>query len=245
MVYAMFSIGILGFLVWSQIMVALSYCKIRVRNFAVCRDSSTLLCTFYSKNLSNYTQSAGNPKFNNASSSETKREASSKYNFSAFRNLYLGLGFTSNISDTWLLWFIGFVEGDGALLSYKGRPRFVLTQKEGFILEHIKNVLGFGIVRKFNSGGSEYSRYIVDEINGILLLSLIFNGHLVLPRRIEQLSRWLEDLNEKLKNPNSNIFNLGRFLGFTGKGGLRLTGLTSEKKIILVNSLFIPSLNEA
>ena len=226
MVYAMFSIGILGFLVWSLFMVALSFCEVRVINFAVCRNSSSLLGTFYSKNLSNYTQSAGNPKFYSTSSSETTREASSQYNFSVFRNLYFGSGFTSNISDTWLLWFIGFVEGDGALLSYKGRPRFVLTQKEGFILEHIKNVLGFGNVRKFNSGGSEFYRYIVDEINGILLLALIFNGNLVLPRRIEQLSRWLEDINDKLKTPNSNIFNL-------------------TSKIILVNSLFIPSLNDA
>ena len=46
MVYAMFSIGILGFLVWSlfqQVIVevmALSYCEVGVINMAVCWNSS-------------------------------------------------------------------------------------------------------------------------------------------------------------------------------------------------------------
>ena len=66
MVYAMFSIGILGFLVWSQFFpcsedwVALSYCEVGVTNLAICWNSSTLLGTFSRKNISSYTQSAGN-----------------------------------------------------------------------------------------------------------------------------------------------------------------------------------------
>ena len=38
MVYAMLSIGVLGFIVWSQIMMALHYCKIVVINFAICLE---------------------------------------------------------------------------------------------------------------------------------------------------------------------------------------------------------------
>lgn len=72
MVYAMFSIGILGFIVWSLLsslnflierfyeVVALPNCEIRVTNFAICWNSLTLTSTFYSKNLLSYTQSAGN-----------------------------------------------------------------------------------------------------------------------------------------------------------------------------------------
>jgi len=37
-----------------------------------------------------------------------------------------------------LQWFIGFAEGDGAILSYKGQPQFVITQKEGKILYEIQ-----------------------------------------------------------------------------------------------------------
>ena len=42
---------------------------------------------------------------------------------------------------------MGFSEGDGAILTTKGSPRFVLTQKEGAILYQIQEVLGFGTVR--------------------------------------------------------------------------------------------------
>ena len=85
MVYAMFSIGILGFLVWSLIfpllqreeLVALSYREEGVINLAVCWNSLTLLGTFSCKNLSSYTQSAGNRHFiSNTSSSETICEIS-------------------------------------------------------------------------------------------------------------------------------------------------------------------------
>ena len=55
MVYAMFSIGILGFLVWSQ--VGLPNCEIGVINIAVCWNGLVLTGTFNSKNLVNYTQS--------------------------------------------------------------------------------------------------------------------------------------------------------------------------------------------
>jgi hypothetical protein len=41
-------------------MMALLYCEIEVINFAICWNSSTLISTFNSKNLINYTQSAGN-----------------------------------------------------------------------------------------------------------------------------------------------------------------------------------------
>ena len=66
----MFSIGILGFIVWSHL-VALLYCEINVINSAICWDSLMLVNTFYSKNFTSYTQSAGNQRYLN--SSETIR----------------------------------------------------------------------------------------------------------------------------------------------------------------------------
>src|SRR6204780_5154001 len=56
MVYAMFSIGILGFLVWSQL-VALPQYEKGVKNLAICWNSLVLTSTFNSKNLVIYTQS--------------------------------------------------------------------------------------------------------------------------------------------------------------------------------------------
>ncbi len=33
------------------------------------------------------------------------------------------------IDPNWLDWFIGFAEGEGALLTFKNRLEFILTQK--------------------------------------------------------------------------------------------------------------------
>lgn len=131
MVYAMFSIGILGFLVWSQV-VALPHCEMRVINLAICWNSLVLISTFNSKNLVSYTQPAGNLNTQSLKrSSETICEIS--------RNFYMFNKNSNNIiNNDWLTWFIGFYEGDGAILTTKGKARFVLTQKEGDILYHVK-----------------------------------------------------------------------------------------------------------
>ena len=59
MVYAMFSIGILGFLVWSQL-VAFLKGDFEVINYAVCWNSLVSIITFNSENIIGYAQSAGN-----------------------------------------------------------------------------------------------------------------------------------------------------------------------------------------
>lgn len=219
MVYAMFSIGILGFLVWSlfqtifdpvaqsgwllvafanvilyiedYIKVALLYCEIKIINIAICWKSLVLISTFQpraGKNLISYTQSAGNLYTNCLkSSSEITRDTS--FDFTLFKQFYSKLNLQTGSTKTapdynWLTWFIGFSEGDGAILTYKGRPSFVITQKEKEVLLHIQNVLGFGIVREFKS----FSRYYVLDIQNIYLLTLLFNGNLVLQHRKSQLA---------------------------------------------------------
>ena len=227
MVYAMFSIGILGFLVWSFFFsVALSYREVGVTNLAVCWNSLTLLSTLSCKNLSSYTQSAGNRTFFiNTKSSETICEISCQ-NFNIFHKIYSELGFTSSISNHWLSWFVGFAEGDGAILSYNGYPRFVITQKEESILNHIKNTLGFGTVRKINTGGTVYYRYYVEDFKGVVLLALIFNGNLCVTNRVTQLGKWITAINVKLSNPGSKFY--GQFSSIT-----------------LITTLFKPSLTNA
>jgi hypothetical protein len=105
------------------------------------------------------------------------------------------------ISNEWLTWFIGFAEGDGAILTTKGKARFVLTQKEGAILYHVQEVLGFGTVRQFEG----YYRFIVKDPQSILLLVYIFNGNLVLPYRLNQLGEWINVLNNDSQGKNLGL----------------------------------------
>ncbi len=200
MIYAMISIGLLGFIVWSFYkMMALFIYEYKVRNLAICWNSLVPISTLYSKNLIGYTQSAGNLRF--MSSSETTREKS--------------------YDPIWLSWFIGFSEGDGALLNYNNQLRFVLTQKESNILYEIQSILGFGIIKKYPNG---YTRYIVAEPNDIYKLALIFNGNLVLQHRIKQLSLWIEI--QKIKGYSINLIEQSKLVTLSDAW---LTGFTDAE----------------
>lgn len=189
-VYAMMSIGVLGFVVWSQ-WLASPFSDLGVTNFAICWNVLVLIGTFYSKNSISYVKSAGNLNciVNYAidkSSSETTRETS--FNFSTFRKYIVNI---NNISDSWLIWFVGFTEGDGALLTYNNTCSFVITQKEEAILHHIRDTLNIGYVKNFG----KFSRFIVRDKQSILMLIHIFNGNLFFNKRKKQLSKWLDIFN--------------------------------------------------
>ena len=248
MVYAMMSIGVLGFVVWSWFMAS-PYSNISVYIFAICLDSFMLISTLNGKNLISTTQWANNLSLyfliNKIQSvSETTSETS--FNFSLFRTYYYKL-FNSNsehLSDDWLIWFIGFVEGDGAIQTYdKGRRvRFVLTQKESAILYYIHNKLNIGIVKHFPQGKSgknnDFYRLIVDNPSQILLLAFLFNGNLAMNHRIKQLSLWIESLNMRFGDNTITFLNNPVFItlqdawlsGFTDAEGCFNVSITSNSR---------------
>ena len=112
-----------------------------------------LLNTFYSLDVNNMVQSAGNftmSCFIAKGSSETIRGGS----FDLFKDTYETFyGKKFEWSNDWLLRLVGYIEGDGAILSNnhlssaRGQDklnktkslRFVLTKKEGKILYDIRD----------------------------------------------------------------------------------------------------------
>jgi len=208
MLYAMMSIGVLGFVVWSWFLASPGGDIWAYIYFAICWNGLVLIGTLKGKNSISYTQSAGNLSLYSLeskiqSASETTRETS--FNYSAFREYYITLfgNAAHNISNNWLTWFVGFVEGDGAIQTYANgtRVRFVLTQKESAILFHIQKKLGIGTVKHFPQGKSgnknDFYRWSVDNFSHILLLAFLFNGNLALTHRIQQLSFWIQTLNNR------------------------------------------------
>ncbi len=225
--------------------------KIYVIYFAICWNGLVLIDTLKGKNSISYTLSAGNLSLNLfiskiQSASETTRETS--FNFSDFR-LYFKtfLGKDPELTNEWLTWFIGFVEGDGALQSYdKGkRVRFVLTQKERAILYYIQKKIGIGIVKHFPQGTSgnknDFYRLIVDNPLEILMLAHLFNGHLTINNRVQQLSLWIQVLNNRfgtntIKFKNTLILPTlddGWLSGFTDAEGCFNVSITSNSRYAL------------
>nr|YP_009690423.1 LAGLIDADG homing endonuclease [Schizopora paradoxa]QEG57203.1 LAGLIDADG homing endonuclease [Schizopora paradoxa] len=216
--------------------MALPYCEVGVTNLAICWNSCMFISTFCRKNLINNAKSAGNRVTLSSvtNSSETTRETS--FNVTVFNHYYTKETGRVSLDINWLIWFIGFSEGDGAILLSKKnniyRPRFVLTQKEGGILHHVRNTLGFGVVRHFPSGN--YYRYIVEDNVNIRFLALLFNGNLVLPRRLMQLQAWLNVFKDikLIESTVSPTLNDAWLSGFTDAEGCFNIAISSRKNTI-------------
>ena len=101
-------------------------------------------------------------------------------------------------SPEFLTWLIGFVEGDGSFIEAKrGDLYFVITQdtRDIQVLEYIKRELNMGkVIRQ----GKTTSRYIIQDILGLYLISLIFNGQIRTPSRLISFNKWLNSLNLKI-----------------------------------------------
>jgi hypothetical protein len=246
------SIGILGFIVWSWVLAS-PHSDMRIYiNFAICWNSLVLIGTLNGKNSISYTKSAGNlslylSESKTQSASETTRETS--FNFSAFRLYYNTLfeNDAQHLSNNWLAWFIGFVEGDGAIQTYANgtRVRFVITQKENAILFHIHNNLRIGTVKHFPQGTSgnknDFYRLIVDNPSHILLLAFLFNGNLALTHRIQQISLWVQALNNRFGENTIMFINTAISVtlqdawlsGFTDAEGCFNVSITSNERYTL------------
>ncbi len=190
------------------------------------------------------------------------------FNFYMFKQNYkliYGADALNAITDDFLIWFIGFTEGDGSFVISKTRKnvlQFIITQstEDIKILEFMQKTLGFGRVIK---QGKRTSRFIVQDIKNLYLLILLFNGNIVLPTKKFKFRAFLENFNDKInkgKIRTTSIFSLNNN---DFKLSLKLSNLTNHKvinekfdnfnltnqnqvKLIkLVESKILPSLNNS
>jgi hypothetical protein len=116
----------------------------------------------------------------------------------------------STLDDSFLSWFLGFIEGDGSFwtrdsnvgTSFKvnsktKRAEFDITQKieNIHVLKYIRTKLGFGRVLTFEKNGFSYCRFYTSQRENILRLVFLFNGNLIFKKRRIQFLKWLDELN--------------------------------------------------
>jgi hypothetical protein len=147
----MFSIGILGFIVWSLLMGSFNFESIfEFKNFiiTICKNILNFIYYYlYDFLYNNF--NIFNSEFAGISYT-SEILCLNTFTFPFLNNYNLNLLNSSNlinVSPERLQWFIGFSEGDGALItSSSGNIQFVLTQNELAVLENIKSALGFGSI---------------------------------------------------------------------------------------------------
>ena len=132
--------------------------------------------------------------FEEKGSSETTREASlENFDFTEFRHRLYSHKINVQITDSFLEWFIGFVEGDGSFIVSKNRLFFIINQKDIKTLYFIKEKLGFGQVSWYKT----YGRYIVTKNDLIELLILLFKNNLLLKKTNVRFNSWITAYNAR------------------------------------------------
>ena len=130
---------------------------------------------------------------------ELSLDPNKNYNFDQFNKQYETHFSKKRPEIQFLIWLIGFTEGDGSFVIAKTRNslQFVITQssEDVEILNYIQTNLGFGKVIK---QGSRTSRYIVQDLNHLYLILLLFNGNIILPSRKDRFKAFLEVYNQKV-----------------------------------------------
>ncbi len=107
----------------------------------------------------------------------------------------------NKIDKEFLIYLIGFFEGDGSLLmNYQRKSiEFTLDQhsKDFAFLTNLRKSLGYGRVLKYKNGSM--GRLFIGNEENLLRIIHLLNGNLCIPARREQFRKFLLMYNEKYK----------------------------------------------
>lgn len=136
--------------------------------------------------------------FSHNGSSETTREVN--FDFIDFKKKLPGQKKWTKDFELFLIWFIGFSEGDGSFITDPKNKRnfFFLIQADPKVLYLIKDKLGFGNVQ-FHDSKKNYYRFSISDQKEIDLLIRIFNGNLQLKKTEKRFLQWFEIYNQYTK----------------------------------------------
>lgn len=150
-----------------------------------------------------------------------------------------------SITIPFLQWFVGFTEGDGTFTcesegkKNKMRLLFSIGQKDAKLIFKVKKRLGFGYVRR----DREYFYFCVDNRKGIQCLQALFNGNLVLPKRVAQFVSWV-NYKPEIQHPTFRLISKpilpsledAWISGFIEAEGCFYANLNTEKKLFTIKS---------
>ena len=138
-----------------------------------------------------------------------------------------------------LLWFIGFLEGDGCFIYSNKRLFFIITQNELIVLFKIKHFLSLGRVQKHGS----YFRFIITKQKDVLFLINLISNLIIFNKTVIKINQCLQNKNvEKLNLINFNFFKSAWLSGFIDAEGcfyIRLLKRKSYKSGYQIRTLFL------
>lgn len=138
-----------------------------------------------------------------------------------------------------LLWFIGFLEGDGSFIYLNNRLFFIITQDELIVLFKIKHFLSLGRVQKHGS----YFRFIITKQKDIYFLIDLISKFIFLDKTVIKINKCLQNnFVEKYNVCDFNFFKSAWLSGFIDSEGcfyIRLLKRKSYKCGYQIRILFL------
>ena len=139
------------------------------------------------------------------------------FNFKPFETAYFNTFEQQPPCDSaWLTWFVGFCEGEGSFtIAKRGEGAFVISQSllNVNVLFEIQKNLNFGRVTWQNKKNRSV-RWIVQDFKTLEVLIILFNGNLTLPKRRQDLRRFIESQNAFKTKPRKRKTFVGSPLEF-------------------------------